>query len=168
MNIQMVCRYVLGLMVANLAFAVPDDQSKSPLGCRDLGYEFELNVLKILPTITGDRQSLYFVFNRLNQPVSLHQMLSDKNPERMYLNHVVSPQQWSVLATNQNELKYICALDDATSRHGKVVDCSESVKVCEFARVKYGLNNRGNYWFYTSNSRNGALSDVTHYGIIAR
>ncbi len=168
MNIHLGSQCAMGLMIANLAFAAPDDQSKFPLGCRDQGYTFNLNVLKILPTMTGDRQSLYFVFNRLNTPVSLHQMLGDNNPDRMYLNHVVSPQQWSVLATNQKELKYICAVDDADLKHGKVVDCSESVKVCEFARVKYGLNNRGNYWFFSSNSRNGALSDVTHYGIIAR
>ncbi len=168
MNIRMGSRCAVGLMVANLAFAVPEDMSRSPLGCRDQGYQFKLNTLTILPTMTGDRQSLYFVYNRLNKPVNLYQMVRDNDPDGLYLNHEVNAQQWSVLSTNEKELKYICAVDAGASDHGKVVDCSESVKICEFARVKFGLNNRGNYWFLNSNTKNGALSDVTHYGIIAR
>ena len=158
------------LSLMGVAHALPAifDESKSPLGCRDQAYQFKLNTLSIQPDITGDRQSLYFIFNRSTQPVSLHQMLGDESVRSMPLNHVINAQQWSVLATNQKELKYICAVGSPTSKHEKVVNCSETIKVCEYARVKFGLNNRGNYWFSSSTNRNRAVADALHYGIIPR
>ncbi len=145
-----------------------EDSSKSPLGCRDVGYQFKLNVLDILPEAEGDKQSLYFIFNRLDKPLNLYQMLKENSTRSMYLNHVVRPQQWAVLATSEKELKYICTTDEAKSRYGKIMNCSESLKICEYARVKFGLNNKGNYWVVNSNSRGGAVADVLRYGIIPR
>ncbi len=161
---------VVLLMASTLAMGAVtiDDESKSPLGCRSQGYQFKLNVLEIIPETPGDRQSLYFIFNRLNQPVSLSQMLGEDSTRSMPLNHVINAQQWSVLATSEAALKYICAVDATVSSHGKMVSCSDSVKVCEYARVKFGLNNRGNYWFLNSSSRRSAVNDVLHYGIIPR
>ncbi len=158
---------LLLFMSAGLNAAIVDE-SKSPLGCRDQGYHFKLNVLKIEPQAPGDRQSLYFIFNKLNQPVNLYQMLGDESVRSMPLNHVINGQQWSVLSTSQKQLKYICTIDDPSSKRGKIVNCADSVKVCEYARVKYGLNNRGNYWFSSSTNRNRAVADVLHYGIIPR
>lgn len=145
-----------------------EDPAKSPLGCRDVGYQFKLNVLDILPEAEGDRQSLYFIYNRLGKPLNLYQMLKENSTRSMYLNHVVRPQQWAVLATSEKELKYICTVDEAKSRYGKIINCSESLKICEYARVKFGLNNRGNFWVVNSNSRGGAVADVLRYGIIPR
>lgn len=147
------------------------DVTKSPLGCRDVGYQNKLNVLNILPEAEGDRQSLYFIFNRLNQPINLYQMLGSNSTRSTYLNHVIRPQQWAVLSTSEKEVKYICTIDQvkqSKSRYGKVVNCGESLKVCEYARVKFGLNNRGNYWVVNSNSRGGAVGEVVRYGIIPR
>ena len=160
--------FTLLLSMSALAHAIIFDESKSPLGCRDQGYQFQLNVLNIKPEATGDRQSLYFLFNRLNRPINLYQMLGEDSVRSMPLNHVINGQQWSVLSTSEKQLKYICTVDDAASKHGKIVSCSDSVKVCEYVRVKYGLNNRGNYWFSSSTNRNRAVADVLHYGIIPR
>jgi hypothetical protein len=142
--------------------------SKPPLGCRDVGYQFELKILKLLPADVGDRQSLYFLFNALSKPLTLYQMRKEDSTRSLYLNHVIRPQQWAVLSTSEKDLKYICTVDDAKSSYGKVVDCSESLKVCEYARVKYGMNNRGNYWLVNSNTSGGAVNEVIHYGIIPR
>ncbi len=144
------------------------DESKSPLGCRDQGYHYNINVLEIEPEAEGDRQSLYFLYNRLNKPVNLYQMLGDNSVRSMPLNHVINGQQWSVLSTSQKQMKYICAVDETPTKHGKVVSCADTIKVCEYARVKYGLNNKGNYWFSSSTNRNRAVADVLHYGIIPR
>jgi hypothetical protein len=151
----------------SLAHAAIFDESKSPLGCRDQGYQFKLNILTMEPEAAGDRQSLYFLFNRLNRPVSLYQMLGEESVRSMPFNHVINAQQWSILSTSQKQMKYICTVEDG-SKHGKIVNCSDSVKVCEFVRVKYGLNNRGNYWFSGSASRGEAVADALHYGIIPR
>ena len=170
MNIKMLKGFIWAVLLANsFPVVAKDDESKSPLGCRDQGYEFKLNVLNIIPnTAAPDRQSLYFVFNRLNQPINLYHMLGEKSTRSTYLNHSIRPQQWGVLATNEKELHYICAIDDGKSSYGKVIACADSVKVCEYARVTFGLNNRGNYWFLNSNTRGGAVHDVLRYGIIPR
>lgn len=161
---------IIALLLTNsMIVNATDDESKSPLGCRDQGYQFELNVLNIIPnTQAPDRQSLYFVFNRLNQPINLYHMLGEKSTKSSYLNHSIRPQQWAVLATNEKELHYICALDNGKSAYGQVVACADSIKVCEYTRVTFGLNNRGNYWFLNSNTRGGAVHDVLRYGIIPR
>ncbi len=157
------------LLLGNVAYAAAvKDESKSPLGCRDLGYTFKLNVVEIQPEATGDRQSLYFIFNRLNKPVSLYQMLKEDSTRSLYLNHVIAGQQWSVLSTSEKDMKYICAVDADGSKRGNIVSCSDTIKVCEYARVKYGLNNRGNYWFSASTTAGTAVRDVLHYGIIPR
>ncbi len=141
---------------------------KRPLGCRDVGYRFQLKILELQPEETGEKQSLYFIFNSLSEPVKLYQMLKDNSSRSLYLNHEIKPRQWAVLSTSENDLKYICSIADAKSNYGKIVDCEQSIKVCEYARVKYGLNNKGNYWLVKSNTSGGAVNEVLHYGIIPR
>ena len=149
-------------------YAALEKEDKSPLGCRDVGYQFELKTLKLLPKEAGARQSLYFIFNARSNNVNLYQMLKDDSTRSMYLNHVITARQWSVLSTSEKELKYICTVDDPKMTYGKIVDCAESLKVCEYARVKYGMNNTGNYWLVNSNTSGGAVNEVLHYGIIPR
>lgn len=142
-------------------------EEKNPLGCRDLGYEFKLKVLHLQPAEVGATQSLYFIYNRSYKPISLYQMLKDESTQSMFLNHVIHARQWAVLSTSQKELKYICTVDDGKSNYGKIVNCADNLKVCEYARVKYGLNNAGNFWLVDS-SRGGAVQEVLRYGIIPR
>ena len=149
-----------------VAKTVTPDVAQNPLGCKDLGYKFVFNTLTILPESVGERQSLYFVFNKLNKPVKLYHMVHDNSAIRTSLDHTINPLQWAVLATSEKELKYICTAEQNSSRYGNVIDCRESLKVCEYTKVKFGLNNRGNYWIVGSNSRGGAVGDVVRYGII--
>jgi hypothetical protein len=151
-----------------LGFSAEKRDDKSPLGCRDVGYQFELKVLELLPGETGEKQSLYFIFNALSKPIHLYQMLKDDSSRSMFLNHEISPRQWAVLSTSEKEVKYICTIDDPKLSYGKIVDCSQSLKVCEYTRVKYGMNNKGNYWLVKSNTSGGAVNQVIHYGIIPR
>jgi len=156
------------LGVAGSSFAgKKDPEMRSPLGCRDVGYTFDLNVLQILPRSTGDDQSLYFMFNKTDKAINLYQMRQSESSQSVYLNHVIHPHRWAVLSSSER-MNYICTMDDRKTSHGKIVDCADSLNVCEYARVKYGMNNRGNYWLARSNSRNGAIREVVYYGIIPR
>lgn len=145
-----------------------DEELKSPLGCRDMGYKFELNTLKFLPEEVGERNSLYFVYNKNNQPLKLYQMRNDESARSTYLNHVISPHQWAVLSTSEKYLKYICTIDDVKSSFGRIVNCGENLKICEYINVKFGLNTRGDYWLVKSNSKGGAIQQVLWYGIIPK
>jgi len=156
----------LGFGATSFASKV-DPEVRNPLGCRNVGYKFDLNVLQILPRDTGDDQSLYFMFNKTNKAINLYQMRQSESSQSVYLNHVIYPHRWAVLSSSER-MKYICTIDDRKTSHGRIVDCAESLNVCEYARVKYGMNNRGNYWLVKSNSRNGAVHEVVNYGIIPR
>jgi hypothetical protein len=142
-----------------------DEEQRNPIGCQDLGYQYELKVLELIPDAAGERNSIYFVLNTRSEAVSLYNMRGSDSTISMFLNNIIQPKQWGVLATNEKYLKYICTIDNGKP-YGKVVDCADSVRVCEFVNVRFGLNNRGNFWLVKSNSRNGAVSDVVHYGII--
>ncbi|HVT63033.1 MAG TPA: hypothetical protein VHD33_06085, partial [Legionellaceae bacterium] len=122
------------------------DPAKYPLGCRDVGYEYTLNTVRLVhesnPQITDQEQggqTLFFVYNRLSTPINLNQMLQDNSTRNTYLNHTIQPKQWAVLATNQEEINYICSINAGKTGYGKVVNCGDSLKICEYVRVKFGL-----------------------------
>ncbi len=165
---------VLGVSVLLLGLQAPgfaakrDSEERSPLGCKDVGYAFDLNVLKILPESVGDSQSLYFIYNRTKTPINLYQMRRQtESSQSVYLNHTIPAGRWAVLSSSE-EMKYICTVHDGKQSYGQITDCENALKVCEYARVKYGMNNRGNYWLANGNTRGGAVRQVIYYGIIPR
>ncbi|MDF1646284.1 MAG: endopeptidase IV [Legionellaceae bacterium] len=165
---QALCASALLLGAPILGFAAKrDSEIRSPLGCKDVGYGFDLNVLKILPASVGDSQSLYFIYNKAEKPVNLYQMRQSESSQSVYLNHTIPSGRWAVLSSSE-DMKYICTIHDGKSSHGRIIDCQTGLKVCEYARVKYGMNNRGNYWLAHGNTRGGAVRQVINYGIIPR
>lgn len=159
---------MLLVLSASPVFSAMEAEDKNPLGCRELGYEYHLKTLNLVPPEPEGVPSLYFMFNRTSKPILLSQMRTKEDTDEMSINHIIPPRQWAVLAMDHQFVKYACSAIDGKTPYGQVVDCAEVVKVCDFARVKYGLNNRGNFWMVSGNSKNGALRDVTYYGVIAR
>ncbi len=157
---------LLGGSVSGYAYEEPED--RYPLGCRDSGYQFNLKTLDLIPHEEEGIPSLFFIFNKTNKPIQLSQMRAGDDDEKMSINHEIPPQKWAALAMDHHHFKYACSEANAKSAYGKVVDCAESLKVCNFARVKYGLNNSGNLWMVAGNTKNGALREVTNFGVIAR
>lgn len=142
------------------------ENTRSPIGCKNVGYEFDMKTLRLLSQSVGARQSLYFLYNKLDENVTLYQMLGNESSRSMYLNHKIDARQWAVLSTSEKKMKYICAIPDGKTAYGKIIDCADSLNVCEYTNVRYGMNNQGNYWLVNSNTRNGAVNAVVHYGII--
>ncbi|CEK09913.1 hypothetical protein [Legionella hackeliae] len=162
--VSFLCTGAGNVLAAKEAKEVEDN--RNPLGCYDTGYQFDLKTLHLFPGKAGEIQSMYFLFNSLNQKVNLYQMRDEESSRTMYMNHTIQPGQWAVLSTSEKKVKFICAVPDGKEEYGKIVDCADSVRVCEYTNVRYGLNNRGNYWIVNSNTRSGALREVVHYGII--
>ncbi|HFE8340661.1 TPA: endopeptidase IV [Legionella pneumophila] len=142
------------------------DNGKFPLGCTAVGYQQNLKVLTLLPGKEGALQSMYFIYNTLPETVSLYQMHDKESLYSYWLNHSIRGNSWAVLAAGEKEVKFICTLGDGKKSYGKILDCADVIKVCEYVNVKFGLNNKGNFWIVDSNTRNGAVSQVVHYGII--
>lgn len=148
------------------SWAARGEDSSNPTGCRDVGYQFDLKTLQFLPEKAGARQSMYFIYNKRGETVNLYQMRGNEGTRSLYLNHVISQKQWGVLSTNEKKLKFICTVNDPAFHYGRIVDCADSLQVCEYTNVKYGLNNKGNYWLVNSNTKNEAVRSVVRYGII--
>lgn len=142
------------------------EDTRFPIGCKPVGYQQRLKVLSLFPGQEGALQSLYFFYNQLPQTISLYQMYDEGSEYSARFNHSIRPNQWAALATGEPLVKFICTLGDGKKSYGKIVDCAETVKVCEYVNVKFGLNNKGNFWVSDGNSRNGAVNDVVRYGII--
>ena len=159
---------MLLILSSSPVFSAMEREDKNPLGCRDLGYQFKLKTLDLIPPEPEGTPSLYFMFNQTSKPLLLSQMRTQDDSDAISINHVIPPQQWAVLAMDHQHVKYACSVMDGKTTYGQVTDCSQAVKVCDFARVKYGMNNRGNFWMVSGNNKNGALREVTVYGVIAR
>lgn len=144
----------------------PEEMARNPLGCRNVGYQYRLNTLQLMPHQEGEPQSLYFLYNSTSQPLKLYQMSGEKSITSTALTHTIPAHQWAALATGLKDVKFLCAVNASDNQLGKVVSCRETVKVCEFAKTRFGLNNKGNYWVSHGNTRGGAVADVVYYGII--
>lgn len=144
------------------------ENTRYPLGCRDMGYSQELKALRLQPEPVGERQTLYFLFNSSPNPVSLYHMRDKESMYSVNLSHTMNPKQWAVLSSSEHQVNFLCTVPDKAlkSPYGKIVDCGEYLKVCEYNHVIFGLNNRGNFWVVKNNTRNGAVGDVVRYGII--
>ncbi|KTD21529.1 enhanced entry protein EnhB [Legionella lansingensis] len=166
-NIVLLSALCVGMGAGNAAKESKEvEDNRNPLGCYDTGFQFDLKTLHLLPGEAGPRQSMYFIFNTLDQKINLYQMRDEESSRTMYMNHSINARQWAVLSTTEKKVKFICTVPDGKEEYGKIVDCAESLRVCEYTNVRYGLNNRGNYWIVSSNTRSGALRAVVHYGII--
>lgn len=156
---------LLTLSAANAA--KPEaNEGRLPTGCKPVGFKQSLKVLSLLPGEQGAVQSMYFIFNKLPQSVNLYEMRDKESEFTARLTHSINGNSWAVLAASEPEIKFACALGDGKSGYGKIVDCAETVTVCEYVNVKFGMNNKGNFWIVNSNTRNGAIHEVVRYGII--
>jgi hypothetical protein len=142
------------------------DNARYPIGCTPVGYQESLKIISLFPGKEGALQSMYFFFNKLPETVSLYQMREKDSEYSTRYNHSIRGNSWAVLATGEPLVKFICTLGDGKASYGKIVDCAETIKICEYVHVKFGLNNKGNFWIVDSNTRNGAVNEVVHYGII--
>lgn len=149
-----------------IASAETKQDNRFPIGCKPVGFKQSLKVLTLYPGKEGALQSMYFFFNQLPQPISLYQMRDKDSEYSTRYNHTILGNSWATLATGEPLVKFICTLGDGKDSYGQIIDCADSVKVCEYVNVKFGLNNKGNFWIVNSNTRNGAVNEVVHYGII--
>jgi hypothetical protein len=146
--------------------SVDDKETRYPIGCKPVGFETKLKVLSLFPGREGALQSMYFFYNKVPQTISLYQMRDKDSEYSTRYNHSIRGNSWAVLAVGEPQVKFICSLGDGKKEYGQILDCAQTVKVCEYVHVKFGLNNKGNYWIVDSSSRNGAVNEVVHYGII--
>ena len=158
------CLMFLSLALFSYSLYAEESEIANPIGCVDADYKYRLKTLNLLPE--ANTQTMYFFYNLRTEPITLYQMLGEESTRSMFINHTIEPNKWAVLAVSEQNMRFICTIPNNEDDFGNVVDCRDSVKVCHDKDVRFGLNNKGNFWLVGSNSKNGALRQVVYYGII--
>ena len=137
-----------------------------PRGCHNEGYSFNDKTLNLFPAKKGNNDSVYFIYNRSNSTVSLYQLKNANEHMGLNINNKIRANQWGVYSSDETNVRFACTKPSHQYPHGKLVDCGQNLKVCEYTNVKYGLNNRGNYWMARSASKNSAIRRAMKIGVL--
>lgn len=150
----------------NLEKETKKEDFHNPYGCQTTGFAFDLKTVILESAKEGKAHAMYLFLNKSDKPITLYQMRKAESSRSMYLNHSIPSGYWGVFATSERTVKYICTTPKQGTTYGEIVDCAQHLKICEFTNVKFGLNNRGNFWLINSSSKNSAVREIVHYGII--
>tara|TARA_B110000908_G_C10215283_1_gene432497 strand:+ start:196 stop:747 length:552 start_codon:yes stop_codon:yes gene_type:complete len=164
------CALVLGVVLSIAIFshatAATSNPSVLPRGCHNEGYSFHHKALTLLPSKAGNNDSVYFVYNNSGSTINLYQLKSANAHMGLNINNKIRAYSWGVYSSDEDLVRFACSIENSDYDHGQLVDCQERLDVCEYTHVKYGLNNRGNYWMSRSNTRGGALRRVNRLGVL--
>lgn len=139
-----------------------------PTGCQTIGYQFVHGLLTLTPVTEEHPQAVFFIHNASNKDVKLLQVRDGKEPYTMYNNISISPNQWAVYATDEQLTKFICLNNSKEITAGAILDCKDLLKICEFPKVVFSLNNRGNYWATTNRPMNEAVRAIIRQGVLLK
>ena len=137
-----------------------------PRGCLQEGFTFHHRALTLLPAKAGSQDSVYFMYNKSNRPINLYQLKGANEHMGLNINNQIKPHQWGVYSSDEDQVRFACSVPSTKYKKGELVDCQERISLCEFTKVKYGLNNRGNYWMASSTSKSGAIRRSIIIGVL--
>ena len=137
-----------------------------PRNCQSGGYNFYLKTLRVTPGSIGGRNSLYLFYNNSDKAIKLYHMHDKDHFFNVYLNNTIRPNRWAVFASNEKEINYVCTQSERGKEFGKIVSCKDFLKICEYPKVRFGINTRGNLWIVSNVSENSAVRGIVRYGII--
>lgn len=147
------------LSIIQLSFA-DKPKKQFPHGCKSMGYSIKHNILVLEPTKKAHPQALYFMKNIGKNTVSLKQVSKASSMYVLTMNNTIKPGRWAALAMDSSQLNYLCMVKS------KIVDCKKYLKICEYKKFKFALNNRGNYWVTTNRDMKGATRSVIRNGTL--
>lgn len=142
------------------------DPLKLPRGCHNEGYTYHHKALTLLPAQKGNNDSVYFIYNTSNSTINLYQLKNADEHMGLNINNKIKAHQWGVYSSDEAQVRFACTKPNSRYPHGKLVDCQRNLKVCEYTHVKYGLNNRGNYWMARSTTKNSAIRRAIRIGVL--
>lgn len=157
---------VIGL--ANAAKAKKRPSKPYPTGCETVGFSYEHGALLLASNTKATPQSMYFIHNVSKRSIEFHQARDGSHPYIMHSHTTLRPNQWAAYATDQTETKFICTTASKKKYQGRVLDCKKLLKICQYPKVKFALNNRGNYWATTNKTKNSAVRTVIRQGTLLR
>jgi len=159
----------LNCLVFNTAFAIHKYSGKTirfPVGCKQMGYKFDLYNVIFTPSTRQYPQTIYFIHNISNKTIYMLQSTDGDNPFIIHINGKIAPNRWSVLAISEPKLKYICTNYNKRKNDLSVINCQKMLDICEFPRARFGTNHRGTYWLLFNRSRRSAVNVARYHGVL--
>lgn len=148
---------LLALIVSTNTFA--RKSNSFPHGCESVGFHFSDK--EIILNEDGE-QTIYFIENNSSKPLEVK--YDEKKNVFMSVGwHTnLSAKRWAVFASDQKAQHFRCF------EKGEQVSCGQSLRVCQYPRVKFAVSNQGSYWVAQNMSLNQAKRKAIKTGILLR
>lgn len=145
----------------------PEKKIRFPVGCKQMGYKFDLYNVIFEPSTKKYSQTIYFIRNKsLNMVIHLLQANDGSEPYIIHIDGNIYPNKWSVLAVSEHKIKYICTSYNKRYDDYRVLNCQDVLDICEFPRARFGTNHRGTYWLTLNQSRRSATNIARFHGVL--
>jgi len=162
--IQLALTLSLIAITANATAA--SKEQRFPHECTAQGYQLTPYSVTFTPTAKYHPQALYFVKNISNKNVNLLQTRTGDEDYVNYLQNTIKPNLWSSLALDEPETTFICTTTNNRTGKPFAIDCSKVLDICEFTRVRFGENHRGNYWISHNKSMRATFNSTKWHGVL--
>ena len=149
-----------------LAKSAKEKKPRFPMGCFPVGYKFKYHTLTVTPTAKYHPQTIFLVHNLAGFPVHIRQIHTGDKPYVIHINTTIKPRFWSVLATDEKKLKFICTVNKKGIKLEQIIDCGKVLELCEFPNTRFGDNHRGNYWIHQRSTGNSAKRATKYHGVL--
>ena len=137
-------------------------ESQFPLGCKISGFGFKDGKLVLKQETAQATQTVYFIHNMAEHAVHLHYI---KDPHAFMSpswSTDISGDNWSAFAPDKDGVTFRCKSNDSK------IDCQEKLEVCQFAKAKFALSNKGDYWVASNKTQDAVVHAAVQKGILLR
>lgn len=158
------------LVLALMALVVTPVQAKKnrefPLGCKQVGFQFKRGHLVLKPDNPSEPLlTIFFIHNRSDHPVQMAVVANPRDPFPVDQENVLEPDGWGAFVQNEPEVTFYCAAKDDSHHH---MDCAEVLSACQYPNAKFAEHNTGTYWIATADTRNKAVKETIHAGVLLK
>ena len=157
--------FLLGLTVSHDALAAKRKPRRFPNGCRQLGFQFEGRLLTLVPAREElpNPQTLYFLHNTSGRSIHIKAEKSTDQPFTPSYENYIGVNRWAAFAMDLKTVAFTC-----NTGRGEVINCGDTLELCQYNNVKFSDSNGGNYWVVKSLPRYGAIHKAINIGILLR
>lgn len=136
--------------------------SPFPRGCEVTGYGFSQPFLVLNEK---GQQAFYLLQNRTSYTIELEHYETHKevfmSPS---LATQVAANHWAAFASDVDNFYFKC-YRKINNETRTLIDCRDTLEVCQYPRAKFALSNMGNYWVSTDKPLSQVITDASRKGI---
>jgi len=134
-----------------------------PRGCESSGFGFDDPYVIFNDT---DQQTFFLIKNHSDLPIQIERVETEDTFMSPKLQSKLNPSRWSAFAADISNVHFQCFI--RTSGTPTLINCRETLTICQYPRAKFALSNKGSYWVSTNKQRKTVIHDASKKGILLR